>query len=72
METTTIREPRVKVGDIVQCPADRGSGPYRGRVTFVESPPATHLGRVFYWVHVKDIEGAWGHTSVWPDHRLGK
>jgi hypothetical protein len=58
---------RLKVGDIVHCPADRGDPAFTGRVTHVS--PVIHEASLteFIWVEVQGPH----HKSVWPSNRLG-
>jgi hypothetical protein len=58
----------MKIGQLVECPADRGDKPYRARIEAI-SPQATHMGRVFRWITVRRLDGRPG--GVWPSRRLG-
>lgn len=58
----------LKVGDVVRCPADRGTPAYIGPITHISGNVATHMGKEFIWVTVADGHG---HRHVWPSNRLG-
>jgi len=60
-----------EVGDIVQCPADRGEAPYTGRIEHVDTMRHENMHGVrFYWVLVRRTsEPRTAHS--WPSHRLG-
>lgn len=65
---------KLKYGDRVHCPADRGDPAYVGTVRSVDcgtTPLASHMGKEFIWVLVRQ-PGPRGHRSVWPSNRLGK
>lgn len=60
----------MKIGDVVQCPADRGDKPYSARVTFIsETVNYNSHGAAYRWVTVHKLTGKSG--AVWPSHRLG-
>lgn len=60
---------KLKVGDTVRCPADRGEPGYSGKVEHIDDNDATHalVKEPFRWVTVRK-PGA--HASVWPSNRL--
>jgi hypothetical protein len=59
---------KLKVGDYVSCPADRGDQAYRGQVTHVDgSEYENGNGDPYKWITVKN---PWGWESVWPSNRL--
>lgn len=61
---------KLRPGDTVACPADRGEAAFQGKVTSIDVdavPSRTPDGTEYIWVEVK---GPW-HKSVWPSNRLG-
>jgi hypothetical protein len=61
---------RFKVGDIVQCPADRGDAAFKAQVVHVGDGTAKNIRDVEYrWITVKRLDGRAG-GGVWPSHRL--
>lgn len=61
---------KLKVRDIVYCPADRGDAACTGRVHIQPSNPTIHEdvnGNKFIWVSV----WTFGKATIWPSHRLG-
>jgi hypothetical protein len=63
------RAQKLKVKDIVHCPADRGHPAYVGKVEHVgQHVGKTLKGREYIWVTVR---GALLHAEVWPSNRLG-
>jgi hypothetical protein len=59
---------RFIVGQIVQCPPDRGDKGYQGVVTSVGTDEQkNYQGVPYFWIEVKGPR----HKSVWPSHRLG-
>jgi len=62
---------KLKAGDIVSCPPDRGNKGYRGTVAYVGNVNDVHksfFGDEYLWITVKGPE----HESVWPSNRLEK
>jgi hypothetical protein len=59
---------KLRVGETVHCPTDRGDPAYAGVVSYISGNIATHLGKEFIWVTVKDRHGC---KRVWPSNRLG-
>ncbi len=60
---------KLKPGQSVNCPPDRGSAAFRGRVSFGFVPgdiQHNHAGVAFIWVPVTG-----GLGGVWPSNRLG-
>ena len=58
-----------KVGDTVQCPADRGDPGYIGRVTHVSTIQNTNIhGTPYYRVTVRTPNRK--RSTVWPSHRI--
>lgn len=64
---------QLKTGDSIYCPADRGEGGYRGRVTHgcgANQVYTTH-STSYIWIEVKEIR--YPHRkAVWPSYRLSK
>lgn len=59
---------KVKLGQTVHCPEDRGGAPYKGVVTFVGTEVMQNdQGIDYIWVTVKD---QWSDAHVWPSNRL--
>lgn len=61
---------KLKIGDVVYCPADRGDSAYRGKVHVTPINPTicTNIYNVKYiWLNV--YHG--GVVTVWPSNRLG-
>lgn len=64
-----LKAKHLKVGDIVECPPDRGDPGYSGGIAHVSEQEQTHMGgKPFIWVTVKRC-GA--HASAWPSNRIG-
>jgi hypothetical protein len=66
---------KLKPGDVVRCPPDRGNPGYAGRVKFlVPDAPASKAfggGEEYIWVTVTPSESLMGKASaVWPSNRL--
>jgi hypothetical protein len=63
---------KLKVGDRVRCPADRGNPAFIGVVTYYSGIGATHanVSEPFLWVNVSTIYGL--NAGVWPSNRLGR
>ena len=60
---------QLKCGDMVSCPADRGSAAFYGRVISAGVDVAKDLkGADYIWVTVRGPLT----ESVWPSNRLGK
>lgn len=65
---------KLKYGDRVRCPADRGDPAYEGTVRSSDCNTkalSSHMGKEFIWVLVQQ-PGPRGYRSVWPSNRLGK
>lgn len=66
------RARKLKVGDSVNCPADRGSPAFTGRVSYIQpdAPAAKAFGsnQEYIWVNVT-YNGR--NAGVWPSNRLG-
>lgn len=63
------RARKLKVGDRVYYPADRGDPAGDGRVTAVFPAECTHMNQApFIWVEVQ-MPGI--RKTVWPTNRLG-
>lgn len=63
------RAKKLRRGDTVFCPADRGDKAYTGQVTHVGalgSVSHNHDGQAYIWVEVQGPH----HKSVWPSNRL--
>ena len=59
----------MKVGQIVNVPADRGDKPYVGTIAFVGNIVSRNMYEEPYvWIGVRKPEGT---TSNWPSNRLG-
>jgi hypothetical protein len=61
---------RLKKGDIVHCPADRGEPAYIGKVVdnFTCKDVHTNMyGTKYIWVLVQGLL----HKTTWPSNRLG-
>ena len=61
-------DPRLRVGAVVACPADRGDPAYTGRIEHVGDPVHNPGMSPYRWVTVRR-PGA--HASVWSSNRLG-
>lgn len=62
---------RLKPGDFVRCPPDRGDEGYTGPVTLLQpgiEPQRNAAGIEYISVHVRTPRG---HDTVWPSNRLG-
>lgn len=66
----TVEEAKkLRIGQWVQCPADRGAAPFAGRVRSVGVEVYTNIrGTMYVWVHVSG-QGRPG-SSVWPSNRI--
>lgn len=66
----TVEEAKkLRIGQRVQCHADRGVAPYAGRVQSVGVEVYTNIRGIEYiWVHVA-WHGGPG-SSVWPSNRI--
>ncbi len=65
-----MRIEALKVGDIVQCPADPFSGTlaFLGKIERVGTERSKNIhGTEYVWAHVRGPL----HSSVWPSNRLG-
>jgi hypothetical protein len=61
------RAKKLKRGDTVNCPADRGSAAFRGKVISVgEDVRSTPGGNEYIWVTIRGSLM----ESVWPSNRL--
>lgn len=59
-----------KIGDMVNCPADRGDAAYRGKVTHVSGAmQKSHQGVLYAWVSVEHPSRTSRHVR--PSNRLG-
>lgn len=60
----------LKVGDIVNCPADRGDAAYTGKVEHINATEQTHpcVDGPFLWVTVRNRN----RNTVWPSNRISK
>ena len=59
----------MKVGQIVQVPADRGDAPYTGTIVYVGDILSTNVhGTPYVWIGVRKPGGI---ASTWPSNRLG-
>lgn len=67
-----LKAQALKVGNYVNCPADRGEMGYRGRVEHVGVEVTQRLGmdEPYIWVTVRR-PGVGAHASVWPSNRIG-
>jgi hypothetical protein len=64
-----VRAKKLKVKQIVHCPADMGHPAYAGKVEGVGTIVSKTLkGTEYVWVTVR---GALLHAEVWPSNRLG-
>lgn len=60
---------RIKRGERVACPPDRGDKGYMGEVVHTSPIIATNRdGTEYIWIQVQHPDG---HKSVWPSNRLG-
>lgn len=62
---------KLKPGQMVSCPADRGSAPFSGNVSFGFIPGEIQYnlaGAAYVWV---PVSGPLGSAGVWPSNRLG-
>lgn len=60
----------MKIGQVVQVPADRGDLPYTGIIEDVgEQVYTNHLGRAYVWLMVR--RSGTKERAVWPSNRLG-
>lgn len=63
---------QLKVGQVVNCPADRGDAAFTARVTHVSQNVCKNLsGTEYLWVTVKGIGSLRANGGVWPSNRLG-
>lgn len=59
---------KLKIGQTVHCPADRGDKGFSGKVVHVgETVYSNHQGTEYVWVTVQGVKK----SSVWPSNRLG-
>ncbi len=58
---------KLKRGQCVQCPPDRGDAGFYGKVTSVGAVVDRVHNSEFIWVEVQGPH----HKSVWPSNRLG-
>lgn len=60
----------MKVGQVVQIPADRGDPAYLGVIEGIGEQVCTnHLGSAYVWLTVR--ASGTKRRSVWPSNRLG-
>lgn len=60
---------KLKVGDRVNCPEDRGAPAFIGKVASVGPNVSTNInGEEYVWVTVKGPHGF--SAGVWPSNRL--
>ena len=67
------RARKLKIGDSVACPPDRGESGYIGVVTHLQADATaqTNIHDVPYiWITVRKSGGV-GTAHVWPSNRLG-
>lgn len=64
------RARQLKIGQLVNFPADRGDPAGDGYVTHISPIEQTHMGgKPFLWVTVRYTGGK--RSGVWPSNRLG-
>lgn len=61
---------KLKLGDTVRCPSDRGAPAFIGKVSFIQPDLVNknHVGEEYVWVNVSKNGKSAG---VWPSNRLG-
>lgn len=61
-----------KIGQIVQCPADRGDKPYKAKVFAIDPTISKNINGIKYQlITVKKVFDFYHQTKhVWPSHKL--
>lgn len=61
---------KLRIGMLVQCPADRGEHAYQGKVeSFGQYMHLQSSGSAYVWVTVRRRDGA-KTAHVWPSNRI--